>query len=232
MGKNQRLRKEAKQENKKIAREEIQRRAKERFWMAVNPIIKIFSVVLFTVLVLVSVRYALNILDGKKPKPKTIKVAEIKTDKGDIKFKFYDEDAPKAVENFKLLAKRDYYNGTTFHRVEPGFVIQGGDPLSRDDDPSNDGTGGESVWGGKFADELDATTESYRQGYIEGVVAMANSGKDTNGSQFFITLADQPSLPHNYTIFGKVTVGMDVVKNIVKGDVIKEVKIIDEPIGK
>jgi len=141
--------------------------------------------------------------------------AAIKTEKGDIEIKLYPEDAPKTVMNFATLAKRGYYNNLTFHRMEPGFVIQGGDP-------NGNGTGGKSIYGFTFEDELNPETESYKEGYVEGVVAMANRGPNTNGSQFFIMLADNP-LPHNYTIFGKVTNGMEIVKQIAAGD--KMIKI-------
>lgn len=144
--------------------------------------------------------------------------ASITTNRGVITFKLYGKDAPKAVENFVTLSQRGYYNGLKFHRVEPGFVIQGGDP-------KGDGTGGDSAWGGAFNDELDPNTASYKEGYVEGVVAMANSGPNTNKSQFFITLADQPNLPHSYTIFGKVTAGLDVVHKIQVGDVMESFKI-------
>ena len=138
------------------------------------------------------------------------KTGVIKTAKGDIEIQFYPSDAPKTVTNFATLSKRGYYNNLTFHRVEPGFVIQGGDP-------NGNGTGGTSIYGAKFEDELNPNTPSYKAGYAEGVVAMANAGPNTNGSQFFIMLANNP-LPHNYTVFGKVTKGMDVVKSIVPGD--------------
>ncbi len=138
------------------------------------------------------------------------KTAVIKTAKGDIEIELYPADSPKTVTNFATLAKRGYYDGLTFHRVEPGFVIQGGDP-------NGNGTGGTSIYGAKFEDELNPNTPSYKAGYKEGVVAMANSGPNTNGSQFFIMLADN-DLPHAYTIFGKVTKGIDVVKKILAGD--------------
>ncbi len=141
----------------------------------------------------------------------TADMITIHTAKGDIEFQTYPKDAPKTVANFSTLAKKGYYNGLTFHRVEPGFVIQGGDP-------NGNGSGGYSIYGPTFEDELNPDTESYKEGYKEGVVAMANRGPNTNGSQFFIMLADNDSLPKNYTIFGKVTKGMDVVKQIVVGD--------------
>jgi cyclophilin family peptidyl-prolyl cis-trans isomerase len=130
---------------------------------------------------------------------------------GTINLEFYDKDAPKAVENFLRLANSGYYDCLTFHRVAKGFVIQGGDP-------KGDGSGGSSAFGAPFADELNANTPSYKAGYVKGVLAMANSGPNTNGSQFFIMLADN-NLPHLYTIFGKVTSGLDVVDKIAAVDI-------------
>jgi cyclophilin family peptidyl-prolyl cis-trans isomerase len=129
--------------------------------------------------------------------------AVIETDKGPIEIEFFADEQPKAVENFRLLAEHGYYEGLTFHRIVKGFMIQGGDPLG-------DGTGGESAWGAPFADEIDESSPLYRGGYRRGLVAMANSGPDTNGSQFFIMHADYP-LPPRYVIFARVTQGMDVV---------------------
>src|SRR3989338_1125729 len=123
-----------------------------------------------------------------------------------IIFETYDADAPKTVQNFITLAKKGFYDNLTFHRVVKGFVIQGGDPLGN-------GTGGP---GYQFEDELNPATESYKNGYKKGVVAMANAGPNTNGSQFFIMLEDNP-LPHNYTIFGKVIAGQNVVGAIGRG---------------
>jgi cyclophilin family peptidyl-prolyl cis-trans isomerase len=129
--------------------------------------------------------------------------AKIKTNKGEIKVKLHKDDAPKTVENFLNLAKKGFYNGVIFHRVIPGFMIQGGDPTGT-------GMGGP---GYQFADELNSETESYKRGYRRGVMAMANAGPDTNGSQFFIMHADYP-LPHAYTIFGEVLEGLEVVDAI------------------
>lgn len=142
--------------------------------------------------------------------------ATIKTKKGDIQLELYPQDAPKTVTNFATLAKNGFYDGLIFHRVEPGFVIQGGDP-------DGNGTGGASIYGLEFEDELNEDAASYKNGYREGVLAMANRGPNTNSSQFFIMLADNDSLPKNYTIFGKVTTGMDVVKSIAVGDVMLSV---------
>jgi cyclophilin family peptidyl-prolyl cis-trans isomerase len=129
--------------------------------------------------------------------------AVIETDKGPIELEFLPGEAPKAVENFRLLAERGYYDGLTFHRIVKGFMIQGGDP-------SGDGTGGESAWGGTFEDEIKQDSPIYGAGYRRGLVAMANAGPNTNGSQFFIMHADYP-LPPAYVIFARVTNGMSVV---------------------
>ena len=134
------------------------------------------------------------------------KHAVIETDKGTIEIEFFEAEQPRAVENFRLLAEHGYYDGLTFHRIVEGFMIQGGDP-------SGDGTGGESAWGGTFADEINRDTPLYREGYRRGIVAMANAGPDTNGSQFFVMHADYP-LPPNYVIFGRVTSGLEVVDAI------------------
>ncbi len=138
-------------------------------------------------------------------KNKNMNKATIDTNFGKIVLEFYRNDAPKAVENFVTLAQKGFYNGLIFHRVIPGFMIQGGDPLGV-------GTGGP---GYQFADELDPNTASAKAGYKKGILAMANAGPNTNGSQFFIMLADYP-LPHNYTIFGRVISGQDVVDKIGK----------------
>jgi cyclophilin family peptidyl-prolyl cis-trans isomerase len=126
----------------------------------------------------------------------------IETGQGPIQIELLAADAPNAVENFRLLAEHGYYDGLTFHRIVKGFMIQGGDP-------AGDGTGGESAWGAPFADEIQDSA-LYRDGYRRGLVAMANAGPNTNGSQFFILHADYPLPPH-YVIFARVTAGMDVV---------------------
>src|SRR5688572_10751292 len=130
--------------------------------------------------------------------------AVIETDKGNIELEFFPADAPKAVENFRLLAERGYYNGLTFHRIVKGFMLQGGDP-------AGDGSGGDSAWGGSFADEINPASPLYQGGYKRGLVAMANRGPNTNGSQFFIMHADYP-LPPSYVIFAKVPAGFDVIE--------------------
>lgn len=129
--------------------------------------------------------------------------AVIETDRGAIELKLLDGDAPKAVENFRLLAEHHYYDGLTFHRIIPGFMIQGGDP-------EGNGSGGQSAWGPPFADEINPASALYRGGYKRGLVAMANRGPNTNGSQFFIMHQDYDLAP-NYVLFAWVTNGMDVV---------------------
>lgn len=140
------------------------------------------------------------------------KEAVVVTNRGTIVFELYALKAPKTVSNFVYLAKAGFYNGLTFHRVEPGFVIQGGDP-------NGNGTGGP---GYQFPDE------TVQGNYLAGTVAMANSGPNTNGSQFFICLSDQPNLPKLYNLFGQVTSGMDVVKKIQIGDKIEKITINDK----
>ena len=157
-----------------------------------------------------------NVSTSKYPAPtvlpedqRTNKQAHITMANGDeIVFDLFGDEAPLTVSNFIELTNASFYNGLTFHRVEPGFVVQGGDP-------SGNGTGGP---GYKFKDE------TVTRDYTQGIVAMANSGPNTNGSQFFIMLADTP-LPKSYTIFGKVTSGFEHVQTIKVGDVMKTVTI-------
>lgn len=139
-------------------------------------------------------------IDGKK--------IQLTTEKGVIIIELFG-DSPLASSNFINLVNKKYYDGLTFHRREEGFVIQGGDP-------KGDGTGGP---GYQFDDE--AVTRDY----TKGIVAMANSGPNTNGSQFFIMLSDAPGLPKQYTIFGEVTEGIEVVDEIAVGDVINSVTV-------
>ncbi|MFO0702726.1 MAG: peptidylprolyl isomerase [Candidatus Andersenbacteria bacterium] len=169
--------------------------------------------------------------------------AVISTDAGDITVELDRAAAPKTVENFIKLASQNFYDGTTFHRVIADFMIQGGDPNSKDDDPSNDGQGGP---GYKFADEINPTAQGLSdaeikdleaQGYrydtnlpskpvAVGVLAMANSGPNTNGSQFFIvTTKDQPHLNGRHTVFGRVLSGLDVANRVKQGDKIKHIDV-------
>jgi cyclophilin family peptidyl-prolyl cis-trans isomerase len=138
----------------------------------------------------------------------------IDTDKGEIQIEFFSTDAPKAVENFRLLAEHSYYDGLTFHRIISGFMIQGGDP-------KGDGTGGQSAWGPPFADEISAQSPLYRGGYKRGLVVMANGGRNTNGSQFFILHQDYPLDP-DYVIFAWVQSGMAVVDALANTPVMQD----------
>jgi cyclophilin family peptidyl-prolyl cis-trans isomerase len=140
-------------------------------------------------------------------------LAVIESSMGTIEIQLYAADAPKTVENFIGLAEQKYFDGVKFHRVSKGFVIQGGDPTGT-------GAGGKTFNGKPLEDELNPETPSYREGYVKGVVAMANKSRPNTGtSQFFIMLATSAWLPKNYTIFGKVVRGMDVVEAIGQVDI-------------
>ena len=129
---------------------------------------------------------------------------EIKTTQGTLKVQLWPEVAPKACKNFMEHAKKGYYDGIIFHRVIKDFMVQTGDP-------TGSGSGGESIWNEPFEDEVNATVAFDKP----GLLAMANSGPKTNGSQFFITTAKTPWLNMNHTIFGEVVEGYDVVQKIV-----------------
>ncbi len=144
---------------------------------------------------------------AKPEAKKTNPVAVIETNLGTIEFELFPDNAPKSVENFIKLAKSGFYNGVLFHRVVAGFVIQGGDPNTKD--PKKRAEWGEGGPGYSFADEKPWGD------YERGMVAMANSGPNTNGSQFFICTKDlRGRLPHKYNLFGKVVKGLDVVEKI------------------
>jgi len=186
-----------------------------------------------------------NVSDNAEISEQDSKIlAILKTAKGDIELELYPEIAPKTVENFVKLSKNNFYNGIKFHRVIAGFVIQGGDPLSKTDDPMV-GTGGP---GYVFEDEINPRSlglsdleisnlesEGYEYNYdLEslpikvGALAMANSGPNTNGSQFFlVTEKDQPHLNGKHTVFGRVVTGMDVVLKIEQGDAIQSITFLD-----
>jgi cyclophilin family peptidyl-prolyl cis-trans isomerase len=148
----------------------------------------------------------------------SIIVAQINTNMGTIECELLPLIAPKASENFIELAKKGYYNGLTIHRVIENFMIQGGDP-------NGNGTGGASAWGGFFDDEFNQDIKFDSA----GILAMANRGPNTNGSQFFITLAATPWLNYHHTIFGRVVGGMDVLREIGK---VKTTKPYDMPVTK
>ena len=130
-------------------------------------------------------------------------IVVFETNKGDIEIQLKPEVAPKACENFIGLVNKGYYDGIVFHRVIKGFMVQGGDPTAT-------GAGGESIWGESFEDEF-SDDETFDK---KGILAMANAGPGTNGSQFFITTAPTPWLDGRHTIFGEVISGYDVVEEI------------------
>lgn len=133
--------------------------------------------------------------------------ATLHTNKGDITLELFGSDAPTTTANFTKLAKEGFYNGTKFHRVIKGFMIQGGDPLTKDDAAvARWGTGGP---GYQFADEIHANNRN-----DAGTISMANAGPNTNGSQFFINTGTNNFLDTKHTVFGRVTAGMDVVSAI------------------
>jgi len=152
---------------------------------------------------------------GNEVPAATNMTATIETSEGIITIELYSSDAPKTVANFLKLAKSAYYDGLSFHRVIPGFMIQGGDPNCGVNGGADKGFCGGGGPGYQFEDELNPAAASYQAGYKKGVLAMANAGPNTNGSQFFIMVADYP-LPHNYTIFGRVTAGQEVADAISK----------------
>lgn len=156
------------------------------------------------------------------------KVAIISTKFGDMVVEFYDDVAPMHVESFKILADEGYFDGTTFHRVIPGFVIQGGDPNSKDEDRMNDGTGGRA---GKFfgiGREEDSSSwtipaEFNDKDHVKGTLSMARSSNPNSGSsQFFICHAATPQLNNQYTVFGQVIEGLDVIDQIVYSETPKK----------
>lgn len=141
--------------------------------------------------------------------------AEIQTEKGVMKVKFYEKDAPKTVANFVKLSKEGFYNGLTFHRVIPDFVIQGGCP-------NGTGAGGPGY-------SIDCELDGENQFHDRGVLSMAHAGRNTGGSQFFIchSRANTAHLDRNHTCFGKVYEGLDVIDKIMGGDKIVEIRILE-----
>jgi peptidyl-prolyl cis-trans isomerase B (cyclophilin B) len=139
--------------------------------------------------------------------------ATIATSRGKVKLELYPQHAPVTVNSFVFLAREGFYDGVTFHRVIPNFVIQGGDPTGT-------GTGGP---GYRFPDEFQGNPLTHET----GIISMANAGPGTNGSQFFITHSPQPHLDGKHTVFGKVVRGQDVVNAIQQGDVMESVTIVE-----
>jgi len=140
----------------------------------------------------------------------------MRTDKGTMTIEFFEQDAPKTVDNFVSLAKKGFYNGITFHRVIPNFMIQGGDPTGT-------GAGGPGY-------TIPCELEGDNQYHDRGVLSMAHRGRNTGGSQFFICHNRQNTqhLDRNHTVFGKVVDGLDVIDQIRQGDKIQEVTILDD----
>lgn len=149
--------------------------------------------------------------------------AIIKTEKGDMTVQFYTEDAPNTVDNFIKLAKAGYYDGLTFHRVIPDFVIQGGCPNSREGAKGMPGTGGPG-----YHIKCELTGEN--QYHDRGVLSMAHAGRDTGGSQFFVCHSrnNTAHLDRNHTCFGKVIENVDVVDDIRQGDRILSIEVIED----
>lgn len=148
--------------------------------------------------------------------------AVIKTSKGEMKVKFYVEDAPETVANFVKLAKDGYYDGLKWHRVIPNFVIQGGCPNTREGEKGMPGTGGP---GYQIKCELDGDNQFHDR----GVLSMAHAGRNTGGSQFFVCHSrdNTAHLDRNHTCFGKVYEGVDVVDSIEQGDAIESISIVE-----
>ena len=147
--------------------------------------------------------------------------AIIKTNRGEMKVEFYDNDAPKTVANFTKLAKEGYYDGLKFHRVLPDFVIQGGCPNSKDGAEGMPGTGGPGY-------AIDCELDGVNQHHERGVLSMAHSGRNTGGSQFFVchSRTNTAHLDGNHTCFGKVVEGLDVIDEISEGDSIDSITVL------
>lgn len=154
------------------------------------------------------------------------KYATIETNRGALTAELYEKEAPKTVANFEKLANDEYYDGIRFHRVIPDFVVQGGDPLSRDLPVGNPrvGTGGPGY-------HIDCETEGNPHKHQLGSLSMAHAGKNTGGSQFFIVLNEGNTKHLNgvHTVFGKVTGGTDIIETIGQNDTMTKVRVSDTP---
>jgi len=149
-----------------------------------------------------------------------MKTAEIITDKGTMKVEFYEKDAPKTVQNFVELAEKGFYDGLSFHRVIPDFVIQGGCPNSREGAKGTPGTGGPGY-------KIDCELSGENQFHDRGVLSMAHAGRNTGGSQFFVchSRKNTAHLDRVHTCFGKVVEGQDVIDQIKAGDRIQKITV-------
>ncbi|HEU5169198.1 MAG TPA: peptidylprolyl isomerase [Gemmatimonadales bacterium] len=146
------------------------------------------------------------------------KTATIETSRGTIVAELYADEVPGTVANFEKLANSEFYDGTRFHRVIANFVAQGGDPLSRDPHDPRVGTGGPGY-------KIKCETQRNTHKHVAGTLSMAHAGRDTGGSQFFICHAPQPHLDGVHTVFGQVTQGMDVVRQIQRNDVVASIRV-------
>ena len=146
------------------------------------------------------------------------KTATIETEKGTIIAEMFEKDAPGTVGNFEKLANSEFYDVTRFHRVINNFVIQGGDPLSKDPNHPRVGTGGPGY-------TIKCETDTSKHKHSAGSLSMAHAGKNTGGSQFFIAHSPQGHLDGVHTVFGQVTSGMDIVNKIKQGDVITSIRV-------
>jgi peptidyl-prolyl cis-trans isomerase B (cyclophilin B) len=147
-----------------------------------------------------------------------MKTATFETAKGTIVAELFDEEVPGTVANFEKLANDKFYDGTRFHRVIPNFMIQGGDPLSKDPKNPRVGTGGPGY-------KIKCETHRNTHRHMAGTLSMAHAGKDTGGSQFFICHGPQPHLDKVHTAFGQVTKGMDIVNAIRQGDEVTSIRV-------
>ena len=146
------------------------------------------------------------------------KTATIETSKGSITAELFDTEVPNTVANFEKLANSKFYDGTRFHRVISDFMIQGGDPLSKEPGNPRVGTGGPGY-------TIKCETDRNTHRHVAGTLSMAHAGKDTGGSQFFICHSPQPHLDRKHTVFGQVTKGMDVVNSIRQNDVVNSIRV-------
>jgi peptidyl-prolyl cis-trans isomerase B (cyclophilin B) len=147
-----------------------------------------------------------------------MKTATLITERGTIVADLFDEEVPNTVANFEKLANQGFYDGTRFHRVIPDFVVQGGDPLSRDPNNLRVGSGGPGY-------KIKCETHLNVHRHVAGTLSMAHAGKDTGGSQFFICHSSQAHLDKVHTVFGQVREGMDVVKAIKQNDKVESIRV-------
>lgn len=147
-----------------------------------------------------------------------MKTARFETSRGSITAELFDEEVPGTVANFEKLANDGFYDGTRFHRVIDNFMIQGGDPYSKDPGDRRAGTGGPGY-------TIKCETRKNTHKHVAGTLSMAHAGKDTGGSQFFICHSPQPHLDGQHTVFGQVTEGQDVVNAIRKNDQVTSIRV-------